>query len=631
MGFSELPTEILIAIANKLTPKEWRLSGTIFRKWNELMRETQWKRIQITPLNKHKFFSPVGGQDDIYKTCGDYVLDLTLSSSLSIDDKSLRLLQRHFQGLDFLKIFDASLTGSLVNSTTDWSCWSSLTRLKVFTKGEDSIDIPEIFIKVLSKLPNLQHLDYTKDYTSERPLYTLRDLEELHSCLPQLQELFLTVDLDILNQRDLEYMLKAAPMDHLTVVKFRINTTDLRWLYYFARKYPKVYLMEWRNTSIAETSNDIQDQTLSMLKALPHAFSNLNTIVTSSTTKSEWTSFLFKNCLDQFYVPLQNIRYFMFDDNLDPTQSEKSFDDCLRYFPKSLERLSISSNDSITRQCMIPNILGNIPNLVVLAIDMTNSSIELDILLNHCRFLRVLRLKVHGIYLSNDAFESMGRHDLALVEVGDAFIEKDLFLYISQRCKRLKYMRLVETKVYGPISSRREAFCLDMSHTEFSHLQFNGVSFYESKNDVVLTQIPLRMVTLVQTKEFLQAKGTKGPGVSMVVGNTGRSISSISPWFLTYSNRINGGEGKQGPISQVSMEYIFEYYRCLPTRDVEFRLQDVSVSPSYIGELRQKVGYGPTDIRSYVKFMCAHVSKYVIKTASFADNDFWAKLCEGLA
>ncbi|KAI9019418.1 hypothetical protein CLU79DRAFT_720395 [Phycomyces nitens] len=487
MSFSTLPTEILVAIADKLTPREC--------------------------------------------THGNYARELTLSLELSVNDKELRILQKHFSRLDFLKIFDASLTGSLVNSTTDWSLWSSLTRLKVFTKGQDSIDNPDIFISILSQLPHLQHLDYSKDYTSKRPLYTFENLEKLHGCLPQLQELCLAVKLGPLCKTDLESMTTAIPMDCLTVVKFRIKTKDLRWLYYFARKYPKINLMEWGNTSIVDASESMQSQTISMLKTLTYAFSNLNTIVTCSTTKSEWTSFLFKECLDQFYVPLKSIRYFMFDDNLDPIQSEQSFDNCLRYFPKSLEKLSIFSNDSINRS-LIPELLASLPNLVVLAIEMPNSSIDIDVLLNHCMSLKILRLKVNSIHLKS-AFEGLGRHDLALVEMGNSFVEKDVFGYISCRCRSLKYMRLVETKVHGPVSAQREAYCLDMRHTHFSYLQFNSISFYESKDGIVLTQVPIRILTFVQTKEFLKAKDAQEP--------------------------------------------IIEYYNCLPTRDTDFRLQVIPI------------------------------------------------------
>ncbi|KAI9023762.1 hypothetical protein CLU79DRAFT_748067 [Phycomyces nitens] len=481
---SEIPFEILFNIASFLTTKDKLECTTVCSGWNEAFSESLWNTISI---NDHKnlirMCKETEQENNVFKENGYRVRELSLSRWLSVKGYQLEILQNHFQRIQSLHVPHGSIRITEPIIPANWRLWSSLSRLKICVSGLGLQNTPNGFLEIISELPNLEYLEYIWSGWGESHVYTLQDIEAFHSFLPRLKYLSLNIVLANLDPGSVECFDAVKPAENLKVLKTRINNMDLRWLAYFARKYPNIHTLEWTDHTDLPASDLVQEEALQMFTGLQYAFPHLKKVVVYNLSPTNLTHMGFWDLFGRFDVPLKKLEYNLGICFETAAVMEQTLSACLKSCSKTLETLYIGENVGFSEPINIPICIGICPTLVSLDLSVFPSPIAINILLNNCTMLRKLKLKTSRVFIDSN-MEDIREHGLQLLHITKASASPSLFKYISECCRQLRYMRLVDTSVVGPLSPAGGNISIDMTHTHFKLLQLNHVSFYGSQDDI---------------------------------------------------------------------------------------------------------------------------------------------------
>ncbi|OAD67095.1 hypothetical protein PHYBLDRAFT_74110 [Phycomyces blakesleeanus NRRL 1555(-)] len=460
MATSKLSFEILTFIANLLSLNDKLNCITVCKAWQTPFQESLWRVICIR--NKRRLETICNKSNKTqknYEINGYRVRKLSLQTFLGTSDNQLHQLQQTFPYIEYLHMPEKCMSEE-IGTTADWTIWRSLKCLEIYTTGLYFADNTDEFISILSYLPNLRRLDVLGEKDARKLLYRQKDFENLHSHLPRLDYLSMNSTLEALCTEDLVETPKIMPAKHLTVLKLCVDDMSPQWMYYFAHKYQNIRQLEFNINTELYMPNCFRDEATIMLFKLRSVFSHLRNVSLTGRSGTEWSQITFWELLGLSGVPI-------------------------KYLNSTIEKLRLSSCISFNEPCRLPSIISLCLNLVDLDICSYDTHIAIDTLLDNCRFLTKLVMDTRTILLNPNTPATPLTHILESIEIRVAWTSRQIFSYLSSRCRKLKEMRLTGISIHGLVSHETGCYYLDMPYTRFELLQLNSVLFYSSEASIL--------------------------------------------------------------------------------------------------------------------------------------------------
>ncbi|KAL0086851.1 hypothetical protein F4703DRAFT_1915918 [Phycomyces blakesleeanus] len=178
----------------------------------------------------------------------------------------------------------------------DWHLWENLDELIIkMTKEDLDIELGDL-IMAISFLPCLRKLSCLTTGPVFQRAYTLEDIETIHSYLPHLEHLSLTISIDPLSERDIVEIQKIKPAEKMKSFAIATDCPDASWMHYFSRKYPNLDTLGWYTGGKGERLVDEPEKPTTPPVILPGALSSLRNVTISSTPKEETSPYSLHFC-----------------------------------------------------------------------------------------------------------------------------------------------------------------------------------------------------------------------------------------------------------------------------------------------------------------------------------------------
>ncbi|KAL0076360.1 hypothetical protein J3Q64DRAFT_1771287 [Phycomyces blakesleeanus] len=608
MQASQLPFEIIACIARFLTVKQKLSCITVCQAWRTPFEESLWDTIVVGSRARLESICDLTDiQHNVYRKNGHLVRVLKLM--ILLRDDQLRIVQECFCSLKQLNTIGRSLTKSSLEAEVDWSYWSSLTCL-IIQIDDLKIQIPvEKLLEILSFLPCLKHLDYFKPIWSPNPIYTLQDFEALHNYLPQLKRLSVSANFAEFTPNDITYITQNTfHVKHLAELFIDSCQVDLRWLYYFARKYPNLNTIKWRNSDWKVPTTIFKEEAAVMISRLPCMFPHIKTVLNMNALPKEWVKTVFWDPLSRSGALLNYMRHGLYREHNTTDKAQLCSSESMRSCLKSIESLYVEAESFFSDPCSIPMAFDFCRSLVNLDIDIHGSPIAIDLLLDRCDSLKKLKLIVSSVTTASDIHSHPNIHGLQSIEFEKATISAIVLHYISFRCIYLKCMRMNTIKVFGKFSHDTKSLLIDMSYTRFNLLQLNNVMFYASSSGICDSGNAINILQLVRPNLALQP--IKTHDLSMILPRGGLLTMLLElRWFHIYKIckfyynmvklRIFGTEESQD--SKTSFE---SYHHVNKLRVGHREVTSYACNQDYSNGSVKDIN------RGYASLRCGYVKKY---------------------
>ncbi|KAL0073043.1 hypothetical protein J3Q64DRAFT_1861373 [Phycomyces blakesleeanus] len=288
MSILKLPLEIMYLVANLLAPRYKLECVRVCILWRVVFEDSLWETIIInSPDDLKGVCNAVTTRTNRYNKAGNRTRRLYMGDSISAENNQLYSLQKSFPNLKYLIISRNSLRNEHNIAKRGWSFWRELTHLKLFMNESGTQNQIQKLHRLSLYLPNIKNLECFSTIKSRAPTYTLEDFEALHSNMPALEYLCLPANVAILSDRDIELIFSTKPAKSTTGIKFQITTIDIRWLCYFAKKYPNLSTFEWIEVEPFYRHYVFETEAAQILSKLPCAFTHVNKVHIRSSPKSE--------------------------------------------------------------------------------------------------------------------------------------------------------------------------------------------------------------------------------------------------------------------------------------------------------------------------------------------------------
>ncbi|KAL0088004.1 hypothetical protein F4703DRAFT_1843627 [Phycomyces blakesleeanus] len=430
---------------------------------------------------------------------------LTLGKNLFVFDKLLYTLQFKFQNIKYLYIEKYGLPPIYFGVTADWHLWKLLRELNI-DLDDERIPAENPYLEIILRLPLLRRLKIARSPTHSKQLtFTLNDLETIHTHLLHLNDLELSSDLLPLSETDLIRLTKVLPAKKMTVFGKYTRSTDHRWLCYFVRKYPNIRTL---NFSISHYEPELKRQEgdmVSFFTQIPHPFQHLRTLNIGINDFQRREYLLLWDIIATCQISLKNISIMSCKLNKDSYFSYSSEEfgslnlDIMklfwRQFSKTLESFSIDYDYRDVIPIDIMEIAGTTCNLVHLKLDTALVSFKLDLFLGKTPSLKSLDLGKSHVEIDSITFSNPKRHALQSLKIFRSQIVSDVLRYLSFHCRELNVLDLVNTKVFGSISSTTGCNFIDMTYTRFKSLLIQNTEFIIKENEVCNENIDITVIT----------------------------------------------------------------------------------------------------------------------------------------
>ncbi|KAI9028299.1 hypothetical protein CLU79DRAFT_559809 [Phycomyces nitens] len=482
MSVSQLPFEVLLRIANLLPIEEKLSCTTVCKAWKPLFQESLWNSLYIQNQRiLENICDDSAPKHRIYQKNGSRVREIYVPKELAISKDQILTIQQMFQNIDILCAPLRVLKDSTLESFTGLYLWESLRSLEVtIDKLDSQTERMPSFLKAISYLPHLTWLKLLDNSAISLLVYSINDLEELHSNLPQLKHLFLNGKVSAITADDIKIFSHLTPAKYLAIAKLDLIDMDIAWIFYFLSKYSNIKTLHWSITKSLVAQEDFLDYINNQINSFRVPLKYLNKLTVQNTWEDEESyEYLYKAISNQkpqlrqieyckYITHYTEIQLYLLSDNLQSI---------LLSFGSTLEIVSITTNADFSDMTGIIKALGGCPNLIDLCLNLSNSCIAVDIILDHCIGLKKLKLLGKTVVIYSNVPEKATPHGLYLIEFSRTIISTDIFYYISFRCRSLKCMRLNYMNVFGLITKSSKSIIVDMPYTDFDILLLNGVSF----------------------------------------------------------------------------------------------------------------------------------------------------------
>ncbi|KAL0077864.1 hypothetical protein F4703DRAFT_1881629, partial [Phycomyces blakesleeanus] len=477
---SELPFEILRNIGRFLYLPDQLESCLVCRTWKIPFQDSMWDVIDLQNDEMMDKMSDVSTRvHAFYRKNGYRVRELLIWPNIYIDDQEIFTLQQHFPNLNCLIISHSCLGGPNFGSIADWNLWGSLTELNVDITGWRHDNPADAFLNISLGLPNLERLMLNRFNGNQPVVVTLDQLESFHSNLPQLKYLVLDMrPAAFENEEDaLERIVNVKPATKLKHLQLNVFNSLYQWLCYFAIKYPNLQVMVTLQLLDNGEFEQYPKEKAFISSLSPPAFQYLEWIdvITKKNPKQLhldiWKQFYFLN------IKLKRITWAVWCDMTDIGYLEAIVKECMNLFSKTIETFHFLCDFDYRKSWDFTTHLEYFPALVDLYIKAPHSFIELDVLLDRCVSLKVLKVVDSKFFLSTNEYETPKNHGLRMLIGLDSITTCNTLEYLSARCRRLNYMCLVRSIISGEHSSNNSRISIDMSYTHFKKLQLNDSRF----------------------------------------------------------------------------------------------------------------------------------------------------------
>ncbi|KAL0093537.1 hypothetical protein F4703DRAFT_1924160 [Phycomyces blakesleeanus] len=615
------PFEILTKIGRLLSKQDQAECTHVCRAWKIPFQESMWNTIEILSDAKLDQICSSTTNGMPYHKNGHLVRTLFLEKWLKAEDRQLFTVQKRFQKINRLYIREKSVINRYFNNMADWSRWKSLTHMEICISGLYLENESRDFLKILECLPNLRWLECPQRYGYAWP-YTLEEFDTIHSCIPKIEYLSLVLDLAPITEKHKTIIAETQPTSYLKVIKLRMNKVDLRWLRYFAHKYPNAHTIEWHSDIRSDTSNVFREEAISMFSTLSCAFQHLENILIDGTSGREWWYITFLDLLCHFKTTkAKRIEYRMRYGHSNLDLEKRIIHQCAQTCPTVMSLNFISSDLDLPDPTMIPVTIDFCPSILDLRIDALSLPIAVDILLDKCPSLKRLRLAVKSLSISKEA---TGTHGLRLIEFVGSKICTNVFSYLSFRCRCLNYLRLTKMEVVGPMF-QGGCVCLDMSYTHLEYLQLTCVTVSASDGDDFNVSTVINLIALDQLNRVPQQDSVIK--AALATKDIYPVFSKLLPWAHMYCIWDGGYEMiKLRKLVSEEAAYVQSYYQSFEqNKETYGSAHSFKRRRSYLGQLDQEHWKEDLD-RGFVLFRCGSVRNYFIDTLGYYDDEFWEKL-----
>ncbi|KAL0096623.1 hypothetical protein J3Q64DRAFT_1708592 [Phycomyces blakesleeanus] len=476
-----LPFEILAMTASFMTQRQRFTCTTVCKSWSKAFQHSLWYSIEIVSEEKVvAILNPPITQENAYKNNGNRVRDLTLKSSLLLTNEQLSQLQSYFQKLLIFRAGFGSLDPDVLNTTSNWKNWSSLVELKMAIMCMDKNEPEDKLFELLVLLPNLKRLDFTEYCTKDTHYYTWETLEDIHCVLPKLESLSLDIRLISTPLDNIKMMINISPASRLRFLELRRHIMNFGWLYYISLKYPNIEsILSSPKLGVRMPDLSVSDnETMMLLKNNTHVLSHLNKVDITHDIASRDSFQLLCVIYKDLFKSVSNLKCNV-EVSGDLLENPVTVGvELMNSFPASLESLHIEITSPGCLESYKLPAFQIFPHLKYLRINIFNSTVNIDKILDSFPSLTHLHMKGEFITLSSPYARTEKLHGLRNLQLQDAIADSVIFKYISYRCRDLVVMLLYDLDIVEKNSTKAYKVYMDMSYTHFQSLLFNQVRFF---------------------------------------------------------------------------------------------------------------------------------------------------------
>ncbi|KAL0091421.1 hypothetical protein J3Q64DRAFT_1723564 [Phycomyces blakesleeanus] len=504
MLLSEFPQELISNIPPFLALKDKGSCSLVCKTWRIPFQESMHSDLIIcNKYQLHEMFEIPKGNETPKQDTSHLLRFLTLRQNMDLSDEQLYTLQYKFQNIKYLHVGADSLSSVNFGITADWYLWRLLRELSINLGDERIPDAENAYLEIILRLPLLTYLKIVRGpLDPTRLTFTLNDLETIHTHLLHLNRLELSSDLLPLSETDLTRITKISPANKMTLFGINTKSTDHRWLCYFARKYPNIRTLNFSTSNCEPELERQRDSIITLFKHVSHPFQHLKTVNIGNYNCPRKEYLLFWDMIAPCQIPLKNISLIARKLSNTSYSSEEleglSIDImklCLQQFSNTLESVSIEYDYNDAIPIDLNEIVGTTCNLVHLKLDTALVSFKLDLLLDKTPCLKSLGLKKAHVEIDSITFSNPKRHALQSLKIFRSQIVSDVLRYLSFHCRELNVLDLVNTKVFGSISSTTGCNFIDMTYTRFKSLLIRNTEFIIKENEVCNENIDITVIT----------------------------------------------------------------------------------------------------------------------------------------
>ncbi|CEP08863.1 hypothetical protein [Parasitella parasitica] len=533
MGF---PAELIELIAEYLPNHQQYKCLTLSRSWFKSVHRAMYKVIYIKNRHQFKLFFQIVEKKGhmvrqvYFSTCESKSKNIVGITSFELDQ--LATYCPYMEILDF----DQKLWKySKLPSIGKWNCIRQLPTFNIHTMsilpsmGSYRLKrlslhgelVSTLFdqkqsslIKLLGNIPNLQQLYInSKQSKSHEIQVSLQEMESIHLAAPSLTDLELSGSFKFIMEyksqaKTLDAMQQIAPT-HIKCLKLTA-TIPPQWIYYIARKYPRMQEFDIEALDSATTafhtykkaSYPSAQLTVPSAKEVHFLFSvlinscpELRKLEIDSTTGRRYMTETFFDTLTT-HKQLKEIKLKHSTYNL---VSRDQFFDLL--VTKGQQVISGLGTEVIGTDLHISNILDPLSRFtrlteLVLCCGHPYFDCDINIVLGGCQ--QLLDLTIRSAHLMLHQPQDYHAHPLKSLHLSTVSFSAHVFDHLGKTCHNLKRLSFYEC---DQRDDSRNQIQINMPHNEFDLLLMNGIR---------LDSVPLQCHTWIPNARILSMETTSG-------------------------------------------------------------------------------------------------------------------------
>ncbi|KAI9013790.1 hypothetical protein CLU79DRAFT_848326 [Phycomyces nitens] len=480
---SNLPYEILLKIGKHLSIAQSIQCALVCKAWTLPFQEVFWKSISINSTQELRNICKLAmAPKSNIEFNGHIVHELSVRSRLEISHQQLSILQNCFQNLNYLHLDCNTIPKGLITNKIHWQLWETLEVLSVRQPKTFISNGAHGFASLLAFYPRLKQLIIDECLWIKMSAYTWKDFEIILQPLQQLRTLDIDINYGYPATDTMELSNSISPIDSLVNLCVNTCNADNQWLYYFAKKAPKIHTLVLNIDSSDKTTSSQWTTMTEMLKGMSSPFEHLRTLHLKECSIERY----FGPFMDLFHrldVPLTTLVCSMKRNFITAEVIQTIIEKNSRLFSKTMRNMELTGRRFAAFECSKPICLSLYPCLVKLELRQLKTCIVLDNILNQCPVLDTLILDQPCVTVrSGHESSPPSLHRLKNIFLANSKVDSGLFDYLSLCCQRLSVMKLESVKVFGHTIKGAKYFQCDMSHTQIDSLFLYNVQYYALHN-----------------------------------------------------------------------------------------------------------------------------------------------------
>ncbi|KAL0085312.1 hypothetical protein J3Q64DRAFT_1698875 [Phycomyces blakesleeanus] len=501
MGFSELPFEILLKIANNLWRRELLACSLTCKGWRHPFLMVLWKDIGIHfPKEMKAFINSTKASKNISNSPSHLIHTLNIYLNfyeLKSLDMDISVIFKYMDNLKCLYLGDIDYKSIYTETTKSEKVWTSLESLKIrYPRAPETQSAKNVleFICACNKLQKLYIFEEGQSYNTE---FNVDDFDNMHQNLQNLSSVNFQIYLNPDFSTTMNKISSTKPAFGVTSLyicsrEYRKyingstyvchNNWNPLWLCYFGHKYPNLRSITLNVADAQDNpiNSDQKQAAISLFRSNPNAFRHLEVFKFATDTYFESSDFVLWDLLCALRLPLKHLK-------LDATRSGKvdpsypmDVNRILQYVSEKIEKLSLTGfiynrdHENTTLELSY-----YCPFLTKLCIRGKNVSLNLDNVLEKCAALKKLKFAGEKLFVNTNMIseEPKQQHGLQKLMLYDCTIKAELFHYISFRCRSLDDMTLRNLFIVESICEETGRLLVDMSYTFLKSLQIGKIKY----------------------------------------------------------------------------------------------------------------------------------------------------------